>query len=254
MRITRVRRRRAVSTRTYSIAYLLSRQPKGLRRHDQYATMVSHFKASERLKTLRVGQRCYSLLNKARIAPDNLHHFYRTYRLPADPFFPLFFAIKGAYLAERERTKEERHKYILARVRSLPEPILTFFRYLGELECHYNGSGRSPVWQQHLFPSSKKQADAYARYGMADWHTILRDHLSRLAARYPGMTDVVVARVLGSFLLELPPNGVPPARPSRRQISRNYRRLSLVHHPDRGGDARLFILIKRARDVLVGGE
>jgi len=213
--------------------------------------MISHFNASERLKTLRVNRRCYSLLNHARIAPHNLHHFYRTYRLPANSFFPLFFTIKRSYLGERERIREERHRYILARIRSLPEPTLTTVRYLGYLERHYNSADRSPVWQKHFFPTSKKKADTYGSYDVAAWLALFRRHLALLTRRYPGVTDVVADRILASFLLELTPDSIPPARPSRRDISCNYRRLSLIHHPDRGGDARMFIKIKQARDALV---
>jgi curved DNA-binding protein CbpA len=32
----------------------------------------------------------------------------------------------------------------------------------------------------------------------------------------------------------------------------HYRRQSMRHHPDRGGDARMFVELQRARDVLAG--
>lgn len=248
----RRRRRRTSSARTYSLAYLLSRQPKTLAKHGQYAVMLAQFSSSERLQGLRISRRCYTLLHQARIAPHNLGNFYRTYRLPADPFFPLFFAIKRDYLAGRERATEERRQYILAAVRALPRDTLTRIKYLGYLERHYNAAGGSPVWQKQLFPGSRKKADAYARFTPSDWHALFRDHLGMLVDRYPRLTRTIADRVLACFVLGMIPEMIPPARPSPPVIARTYRRLSLLHHPDRGGDPTLFISIKRARDVLVG--
>ena len=214
--------------------------------------MVSHFRASERLGRIRISRRCYTLLNQARIRPEHIRNFYVTYRLPDNPFFPLFFAIKRDYLAERERIREERRRYILSAMRSLPPPVLTTVKYLGYLERHYNAAGRSPVWQKHLFPGSKKKADAYSRYDTRQWLALFRDHLSLLEQRYRGLNELVAERVFACIVLELTPDLIPPARPSQSIVSRHYRRLSMLYHPDRGGDPTMFIEIKRARDVLVG--
>lgn len=220
--------------------------------------MMRHYFASERLQRIRVSRRCYTLLNNARIAPENLRHFYHTYRLPADPFFPLFFAAKRGYLAHRERLREERRRYIVARMRGLPPAVLAMVKFLGYLERHYNPAGLSPVWQTELFPGSKKKADAYARLADASWLVVFRRHLSHLQLRYPGLTDVIADRVLAAWVLGLDavldPERLPPRRPDRASVAKTYRRLSLLHHPDRGGDPAMFIEIKRARDVLVGEE
>ncbi len=247
----RRRTRRSRSRRTYSLSYLLSRQPKTLRKHRDYAVMLGHLHASKRLQQLRISRRCYTLLHHARIAPHNLHHFYRTYRLPADPFFPLFFSIKRDYLAERERIREERRRYIQRAVRSLPPPTLASIRYLGYLERHYNAAGLSPLWQQHLFPGSKKQADACSRYDRAAWLDLFEQHLLRLEQRYRDLAPLIARRVHACLVLGLVPSQIPPPRPTADDVARRYRALSLVHHPDRGGDPGLFIQIKRARDVLL---
>lgn len=252
----RRRRRRTRSAPTYSIAHLLNRQPKTLRKDPNYATMMRHYFANERLQRIRVSRRCYTLLNNARIAPAYLHTFYRTYRLPADPFFPLFFAAKRRYLAERERIREERRRYILATMRTLAEPTLDMIRYLGHLERYYNAAGLSPVWQKNLFPASKKKADSYTRLDETTWLLVFRHHLALLEARYRSLSDVVAERVLAAWVLGLhdvlDPGRLPPQRPHRDSVTRAYRRLSLLHHPDRGGNQAMFIEIKRARDVLVG--
>lgn len=247
----RRRRRPARPARTYSIAYLLARQPKSLAKHSNYRAMMANYHASAPLQHLRISRRCYTLLNNARIAPHHLQNFYRTYRLPGNPFFPLFFAIKRDYLAERERVKEARRQYILAGMRALPQEVLAQIKYLGYLERHYNAAGLSPLWQNSIFPSSKKKVDAYARRATADWLAIYRSHLAELVKRYRGLSTLIADRVLACFALGIIPDGIPPARPAALEISRRYRSLSLQTHPDRGGDPSMFIEIKRARDTLV---
>jgi hypothetical protein len=215
--------------------------------------MIAHYAASDRLRRLRISRRCYSLLHGARIDPSNLQTFYRTYRLPADPFFPLFFTIKRSYLADRERVRDARRRYILDAMRSLPGPVLANIKYLGYLERHYNAAGRSPVWQDRLFPATKRQADAYTRLDAAAWLALLRRHLALLERRYPALTAVVTDRVHAGFVLGLS-LGIPPTHPRRTDVARRYRALSLLHHPDRGGDPAGFIEAKRARDVLWGKD
>lgn len=247
---TRRRRRRSSGRRTYSIAYLLARQPKGLARRPGYAEMMRIYHASERLKAVRFSRRCYSLLHAAKIDPQDLYNFYRTYRLPESPFFPLFFAAKRSWLAERERVREARQAAIRERVRALPAPTLAMIRYLGYLERHYNAAGRSPLWQALIFPGSKKEADSLARLTTIEWLARFGRHLEAMVERYRGVPDDLAERVLALYLLELTPTEIPPPAPPADEIARTYRRLSLLHHPDRGGDPTMFIRIKRARDVL----
>ena len=248
----RRRGRQASPARTYSLDYLLERQPKSLAKHPHYGLMLDHYRTSPALRGLRFTRRCYSLLQHARIAPQNLQHFYRTYRLPADPFFPLFFEIKRAYLQERERMREARRAYILERMRTLPEPVLGFIKYLGRLEQYYSGGGRYPVWRENLFPSTKKQADAYGRYDQHHWLVTFRAHIDLLGARYRGLNARARGRLIACFVLELPLEGTPPRRPAPAEVSASYRRLSMRHHPDRGGDPRMFIELQHARDLLAG--
>jgi hypothetical protein len=174
--------------------------------------------------------------------------------LPKDPFFPLFFTIKRDYLAERERVREARHQYVLKRMRSLSPETLAQVKYLGRLEQHYNAAGRSPVWQGKLFPGSKRRADEYTRLTGPEWSRVFQNHLKALSERYPALSPGIANRVLACFVLGMTPSLVPPPRPARTDVARTYRRLSLLHHPDRGGDPSLFMAIKRARDTLVGAE
>lgn len=240
--------------RTYTIAQLLGKQPKSLQRNPAYATMMSYYGSSPRLRRLRISARCYSLLQRATVAPGNLHYFYRTYRLPADPFFSLFFAIKRSYLADRERMKLERKRYITGALRSLPEPVFATIRYLGYLERHFNAAGRTPVWWSHLYPGSKRNADRYRRNDASGWLEIFRSHLVLLSQRYRALGEGTIDLLLACYLLGITPEQVPPTHPSTREVNRRFRELSMLHHPDRGGDPATFIEIKRARDLLAGGR
>ena len=250
------RRRPRRPSRSYTLAHLLAKQPKTITKQPEYPALLRRFRDSPRLKALRISRRCYTLLNNARVAPHNLHHFYRTYHLPKDEYFPLFVAAKRGYLAERRRIKEARRQYILARVRELPPQVLASIRYLGYLERAHNGADQSPVWQSELFPSSKKRANELHRLCTAEWHALYKEHLALLSDRYRRLPETLVDRVLACCVLEILPHDVdrmtvPPAAP-RNAVVRSYRRLSLLHHPDCGGDPAVFIEIKRARDTLLG--
>ena len=249
---SRRRRRRRTPKRNYSLDYLLDKQPKSLRKHHLYEAMMHCYRESPALRRVRMSRRCYSLLQHARIAPENLHHFYRTYRLPRNEFFALFLRIRREYLAERARKQARRREEIRGIVRTLPEPVLAFFKYLGYLEDHYNYAGVHPLWQSKLFPSSKKTARTYTEYTPLQWIELFRRHLVSLEHRYRRFDEATGQRLLACYILECVPQRVPPTWPHRSQVNRNYRRLSLRHHPDRGGDPRMFIQLKRARDTLSG--
>ncbi len=245
------RRRRASSRKTHSLAYLLSRQPKTLEKHRYYPLLMSYFAGSPRLRELRISRRCYGILNQGTIHPDHLNHFFLTYRLPKEPFFPLFFQIKRDYQRERERKQEERHEYILESMRRLPEGTLAFIKYLGYLEAHYHSRNRYPLWQRYIFPTTKKKAREYHAYSSLQWMGLFRNHLRRLHDRYPQMNDTFMERLVACFLLEWVPEDLPPRWPPATEITARYRRLSLRHHPDHGGDPQVFIHLQGARDVLL---
>ena len=140
------RRRRSPGSRRYSLADLLAKQPKSLQKHDYYQSLLAHYYSSERLKGLRVSQRCYTLLHTCRIRPEHLKEFYRTYRLPRDPFFPLFFRIKRDYLEQRRRQEEARRTYIHAQVRRLPAPILSsIYPWDGLCSLSFARSSKAPL-------------------------------------------------------------------------------------------------------------
>jgi hypothetical protein len=246
------KRRRAV--KTYSIARLLSRQPLTIRKDLDYPYMLEQFHSSPRLKSLRINRRCYMLLNMAKISPRNLEQFYRTYRLPKDPFFPLFFKIKRSYLQEQQRKKEEKVRYIAAQMRRLPPDLIAAIKYLARLEAAVNSTGNYPVWTEHLFPKTKKRVHEYYTFSPLRWMELFRIHLERLLSRYRRFNKESADRVIACFLLELIPENDPLQWPDKASVIRQFRKLSKQHHPDRGGNGEFFIELKWACDVFTKGK
>ena len=235
-----------------TLASLLDAQPKGLTRYPAHRLLWDQFMASDRLKKLRISPRCYRLLNEARIPPENLKDFYRTYRLPEDPFFPLFLAVKAEWLEDREKRQEERQKAIMDIMRGLPEHRRRALRLLAEYERKHHIAGDNPLWDNQLFPKTMKRAREFMRFGEREWYETWRVHLIRLSWKYrniPPLADAegnptYSARVLSALVLRC-------RRVDRREVSENFRALSKEFHPDKGGDAESFRRIKAARDILL---
>jgi hypothetical protein len=244
-------RRRGRSRRSYSLLYLLEKQPKSLRRDPHYPQMIDRLRTSKRLQGLRFNRRCYSLLQQAKIAPENLKYFYRTYRLPKDPFFPLFFMIKRNYLEERKRKKEEKIRYIAARMRGLPAPVLSYIRFLAELEAGLNRSGRYPLWSNTLFPKTKKRVGEYETFRPVQWIAFFRDYLKQMEGRYRNFDELSAELLLACFIIEELPSAAPLRFPDEQRVKRSYRRLSKLHHPDGGGDSSYFVELGRAKELLL---
>ena len=247
-------RKRRVSPQSYSLARLLSKQPKSLAKHPMYLRMLQYYRLSARLRTLRFSRRCYSLLDRAVISPEYLENFYRTYRLPKDPFFPLFFTIKRDYLNHRDELRRRRESYILARVRELDPQVLGFIRYLGKMEQQLNAAGRTPVWERTIYPGSKKRADEYHRCSLDQWIEIFKTFGDGLRKRYPRKArEADWEQIFAAFILECPPGNSDFRPPDETLVKRQYRKLSKHHHPDSGGNPEHFRLLKQARDILIEG-
>lgn len=249
-RSRRRRRPRRAATR-YSLEYLLSRQPRSLRAHNDYSQLVTYLRNAPSLRQLRIPRRCYTLLNQARVSPENLEHFYRTYRLPKHPFFPLLLRIKRDYLASRAQIHEARRRYIREHMRALPEPVIGFIRYLGYFEHEHNGAGYHPVWKEHLFPSTKKRVHELEKLTPKEWVDVFRRHLELLEQRYRSCRERDTERLLACYVLECLPERCPPVWPGNALVRKQYRALSLRHHPDRGGDPQMFVELKDALDLLL---
>jgi len=208
--------------------------------------------ASENLQKLRISPRCYRLLNDVKIPPENLKSFYSAYKLPKNAFFPWFLAAKSQWLEKRAQWLEERRKAILATIKTLPEHRRKALRILAEYEKRTNRFGDYPLWENRLYPKTKKRAGELLRFGEAEWHALWHNHLIQLSMKYrniPPLEDedgnpTYSARVLAALVLRC-------HRVDRKEIGDNFRRLSKEFHPDRGGNAEQFHNIMAARDVLL---
>ena len=254
-----MRRRRRRSRKSYTLGYLIAKQPKGLAKLGTYRALRDHYLSSPALRSARIPSRAYRLLNEARLQPEHLANFYRTYRLPQNPFFPLFLAAKSEYLAIQVKRAEARRRWIRETMRSLPDRELEMVRYLGRLECAVNAAGRSPVWQERLYPGTKKRAREYQDSSPVEWLSVFRSHTDALTIRYPVLRRGFADRILALYLLDLSPRTsrsalppFPPALPPEATIRSAYRSLSMRYHPDQGGDPARFIHVKWARDTLLG--
>lgn len=244
-----MRRRRPKGRKIYSVIYLLDKQPKSLRKQKHYQLMVSYLQNSPGLTGLRFNRRCYSLLNEAVIRPEHLENFYRTYSLPENPFFPLFFMIKRNYLTERENKKLERSQYIALKMKNIPSYVQRYCSLIRQLEEKYSRTGKHPVFNQFLVVKTKKRADEYGNYNHTDWINFFGKYLDCLSGTYERIFSEKINTIYAYFILNCIPesfSGVPPID----KIQNRYRNYSKIYHPDRGGDHDMFIKIKWARDVL----
>ncbi len=250
--MNRRRRRRTTgrSYRYYSLDDLLVRQPKSLRKNPEYPRMLNHFLSSEKLLRLRISSRCFQLLNKAGIDPEHLEHFYRTYRVPKDPFFPLFLRIKRNYLLDRQKKMELRESYILEKMKKLPPKKLRYIRFLAEWEQELNRKSDYPFWMENLYPKTKKQVHRYEAYSFLEWDAFFRQYVYGLLVHYRRNPETLGEKVLACGVLDLLPGTDPLILPGRGEVLHSFRTLSRTYHPDRGGSTDIFIKLKDAREVL----
>jgi hypothetical protein len=205
--------------------------------------------SSEKLQKLRISRRCYSLLNRATVPPENLKIFYRTYRLPEDPFFPLFLSVKKSWIDDRRQWRENRISTISVMMEKLPARRRENLQTLAELERNHHPNGRNPVWNNVIYPKSKKRAGEMAKFGEAEWQELASRYLTDLGRQYQSISEdaalLIEAKLVFGF-------DVLPERtqPGRQAVQERFRILSKEFHPDRGGDGLLFRRLKTARDVL----
>lgn len=244
-----MKRRRPAGRKIYSINYLLDIQPKALRKKEKWPLMLSYLSSDPKLLQLRFNRRCYSLLHNAVIRPEHLENFYRTYKLPKNPFFPLFFLLKREYIEERERKKREREEYIRKGLIELPDYVKALFTLTAYLEKEMNGSSGCPVYRRSFLPKSKKRMDDYKKYSHGDWIRFYDEYLGKLGTRYEKLPLKKVEYLDASLALQCLPD--PDYRPHQQEeVVSQYRKLSKEYHPDRGGDPSLFIKLKWAKEIL----
>ena len=253
--MNRRKRQSAYRHKFRSLASLLDAQPKGLLRDSRHRLLWDYYMSSDTLQKLRISPLCYHLLNDAEVSSENLADFYVRFKLPPHPFFPLFLAVKSKWLEERQRLRDQRDKEIFERIKTLPEHRRRALRILAEYERLHNPADDNPVWENRLYPKTKKRAEEMLRYNEHQWFETWQNHLVRLSQRYRNIPPLrnqdgqptFSARILAVLVLRC-------QKISRKEIAQNFRRLSKEYHPDHGGQSELFRRIKSARDTLVSKD
>ena len=232
----------------YTIASLLDKQPAGLKKDFRYERLLDSLKGSDRLLSLRFNRRCYTLLDRCIISPENLENFYRTYRLPRHPFFPLFLSVKKAYLNERTRIMEEREKRILSLLEELPGPVQAFLLAFARWESYRRGGGKALIFQRRIYPRTLKRARQYRSWNRRDWIGCFDEFRREVLEDTADARGDDGGQMADRFVLGLPPWPEPL---SPKEIKARYRLLSLENHPDRGGGEEAFMMVKEAYERLM---
>ncbi len=232
--------------RIYTIPYLLSRQPKAIKKNKYYQMLVTFYNASPFLKKTRINRKCYSLLNNSKISPENLKYFYRTYRLPENPFFPIFLIIKRAYLKNKILQKKKKEEYIKNNFLNLNKITLRFIKYFAKFESTINRYQKFPVWNRTFYPKTKKSADYLSKLDRNEWIKLFNIYIERLKYKYVKINEKYANKIIALFILDL-----PIEKHSTAMIKKQYRKLSLKYHPDHGGNSNDFNLLQKARSILM---
>jgi hypothetical protein len=209
--------------------------------------------ASERLQRLRISRRCYRILNNASVLPENLKSFYRTYRLPDDPFFPLFLSVKKNWMEERLKWRQDRRKTIASMVARLPPERRRYMDALSRMEQHFHPAGKKPVWERHVYPATKKRAGELSRFSELEWQDLTAHYLQELSRRYTSVSTDVALLIEAKLVMGFDAASGPDV-PEEPMIQERFRELSKKYHPDLGGESRLFRRLKTARDFLIENQ
>jgi hypothetical protein len=206
-------------------------------------------RASSRLRSSLLNRTAYALLNKPILEKRNLANFLQTYRLPArPPFFELFLSMKWEQRARCAVRRREREERIAAIAAVFPPGARALISYLGEVEGLSNPA--APYWEKELRPSTLKRAREMACFSIQDWLSFFDEYIERLRSAYRRIAVLDTEVLLACMLLECAPDPRTGRLPSKTALSMQFKRLSKLHHPDRGGDPRLFRLLVHARDQL----
>ncbi|MBN2511170.1 MAG: hypothetical protein JXB03_12900, partial [Spirochaetales bacterium] len=222
---------RRYSGKRYSLASLVARQPAAFAKHPRYRELEAHFRSSGLLPRIRISSRCFRILNSASVPPENLKAFYRTYRLPADPFFPLFLTIKTRILSDKARRAKEKKAWIQRAMTGLPDHVLSCLKVLKTAEEELN-RGRHPLWDEVFIPKTKKRARELCAADMPQWARVYAGFGRDLSARYGAKAGSITGLADLAYLAVLQIPFVPGKRPSADTVNAHYRRLSKTCHPD----------------------
>jgi len=231
--------------RDYSLCKLLKYQPLELKKKSDFKYLINIYNHSDVLKKTRLRRKCYSLLQKARILPENLDRFYLFYRLPKHSFFPLFLRLKREYLNKIDTKKKEKRDYILKKMRKLPYNIQFYIKSLANYEKSLS-CNNCQIWIECFYPKTKKKVNSYFNYSLFDWLKTAENFKVLLVKRFKDIDINYFKRITSFLILDLTSDNN-----SIDLIKKKYRVLSKKYHPDHGGDSDYFKKIKDAYEFLI---
>lgn len=250
------RRRRSSQTPNpepgYTLAALIEHQSAWFRRHSAYPQLVSCYKANPRLRTLRIRKLCWQVMNRGRVSEENLHNFVRTYRLPDDPFFTIFFHIKREHQAWQQEKEEERLSRIATLMRQVPPNVNRFMIFLAHLEQLRDSA--CPLWKTYFFPRTLKRANQLVALDLSEWIEVFSAYLEDLHTRFRGLPFDDTNRLLACMILDCLPDLNLRRWPLPETVKDSFRALSKQHHPDAGGSPQYFRVLAKAREVLLNAS
>lgn len=242
-------RQGAIPDPAYTLAALIEHQPAWFRRHSAYPQLVSFYNANPRLRTLRIRRLCWQVMNRGRVSEENLHAFVRTYKLPDDPFFTVFFRIKREYHEWQQEKEEERLTRIASIMRGVPPNVNRFMIFLAHLEELRDSA--CPLWKSYFFPRTLKRANELVAQDLSEWIELFSAYLEGLHRRFRGLPFDDTSRLLACMILDCLPDLNLRRWPLPETIKEAFRSLSKQHHPDAGGNPQYFRVLAKAREVLL---
>ncbi len=208
--------------------------------------MLSYFKASDALQNLRISKKAYSILNNCKVSNDKLNYFYKVFRIPKNPFFPVFLKIKSDYLKDKRDRAYEKLKYIKNIMNNLDEKVINHLKYFIKYEKTININRNTPIWNKYFFPKSKKKADEFYKFNKNNWTKIFFKFIESLNNYYNWIDKIYGKKLVALFILEL-----EIAKYNTEKLKSQFRILSKKYHPDAGGDSESFNNLMLAKKIMI---
>ena len=230
------------------ILELIKSQPKGLKKMANFIKIVDIYNSSTYLKTLKLSKKAFNLLNKGRVNIDNLDKFYKIFKIKNHIFFIEFISLKNSYISKRKSIKKEKEKYIYQNMISLPKEIKDIIKELAKIELNYaKRDKKRSFWQKTLYPTTKKGVNDFLKFNNIDWFIHFDNFISKVQKKYSvDFGNRSIKKRIALFVL-----GIYKTKVTVSDI-KEFRRLAMVHHPDRGGDAKSFKILQQSKELLIG--
>jgi hypothetical protein len=216
-----------------------------MKKAPRFAELVALLNGSAALRKLSLEPRAWRLLAEPRLRPENLPHFYQSYRLPPHEFFSGFLELKWAQLEAAAARSAERAAFIEASMRSLAPETLAMLEWLKAVEARAHS--KTPLWAEAFEPRTKKRARELAAMDARAWHALFTDTLGLLRGRYPALALSAPGLILDYWALGCLPDPRALKPPDAARLRKAWREASKRCHPDAGGDPARFRYIDEAR-------